>query len=109
LQKVYRNEFELKEKSIQTLKEVMLVDSNDNYKIYAKTGAGWFKNPNVEKNKSDVNKKSKKVMLGWYVGFVENAQGVHYFAFNFTRNTYAEMKANRVEMAMNHLKVLGII
>lgn len=97
LQSLYQNKLKVKAKSLQALKEVMLVESTNDYRIYAKTGAGWIKNDN------------KKVMLGWYVGFVENAQGVHYFAFNFTRDTYAEMKANRVTMAMNHLKAAGII
>ena len=50
-----------------------------------------------------------KDMLGWYVGFVENKAGVHYFAFNITRESYAKMKAARVEIARNHLKAAGII
>jgi len=101
LQKLYRNQLKVKATSIDTLKEVMLVTSTNEYQLYAKTGAGWIKNNN--------GSKIKKSMLGWYIGFVENSQGVHYFAFNFTRDTYPEMKANRVKMAMNHLKAAGII
>jgi len=102
LQKLYHNQLKVKEQSIKTLKDVMLVESTKDYKLYAKTGAGWIKND------SD-NVTTKKVMLGWYIGFVENAQGIHYFAFNFTRDSYAEMKSNRVKMAMSHLKEAGII
>ena len=108
LQKIYHNQFKVNVNSIKTLKEVMLVESTDDYKLYAKTGAGWLKEPYSD-NKNTASDKPKKVMLGWYVGFVENAQGVHYFAFNFTRDSYAQMKANRVNMAMNHLKKVGII
>lgn len=94
LQKIYQNKFSVKANSLAALKDIMLVDSTDNYKIYAKTGAG---------------KVADKSMLGWYVGFVENVSGVHYFAFNFNRKTYAEMKKSRVTIAMNHLKQAGVI
>lgn len=99
LQKMHQGLLAVKAKSVETLKEVMLVESNENYKMYAKTGAG----------KADPADKNSKVMLGWYVGFVENGQGVHYFAFNFTRDSYAKMKALRVGIARNHLKKLGVI
>ena len=94
LQNLYHNKFSLNAASISQLKEIMLVESTENYKIYAKTGAG------------KVNDKS---MLGWYVGFVENKKGTHYFAFNVNRKTYAQMKAVRVEMALNHLRKSGVI
>ena len=99
LQKMHKGQLAISQHSIDTLKEVMLVEKKANYSLYAKTGAG----------KVNGKDKSSKVMLGWYVGFVENAEGVHYFAFNFTRGSYAEMKAVRVEIARNHLKKAGII
>jgi beta-lactamase class D len=77
----------------------MLIEKNDHYKLYAKTGAG----------KANPMDKKSKAMLGWYVGFVENAQGVHYFAFNLTRDSYGLMKAERIQIAINHLKQAGII
>ena len=99
LQKMHKGQLAISQHSIDTLKEVMLVEKKANYSLYAKTGAG----------KVNGKDKNSKVMLGWYVGFVENAEGVHYFAFNFTRGSYAEMKAVRVEIARNHLKKAGII
>jgi len=94
LQKVYHNKFALNESSIEALKEVMLVDTKPNYHLYAKTGAG---------------KVDDGTMLGWYVGFVENSTGVHFFAFNFNSPSYGQMKANRTKIAINHLKLAGII
>ncbi len=99
LQKMYRGQLAISKNSIDTLKEVMLVETNTRYSLYAKTGAG----------KANADDKSSKSMLGWYVGFVENAEGVHFFAFNFTRDSYAKMKASRVAIARNHLKKAGII
>lgn len=94
LQKIYHNQFNIKKSSIDALKEVMLVDSQPKYQIYAKTGAG---------------KVDDGSMLGWYIGFVENSSGVHFFAFNFNSPSYAQMKANRTKLAMNHLRTAGII
>ncbi len=94
LQKLYHNEFSLQQNTLAKLKGVMLTSATNEYKLYAKTGAG---------------KIDDKSMLGWYVGFVENATGVHYFAFNFTSESYAKMKASRVKVVMNHLRQAGII
>ena len=94
LQKIYHNRLALNESSIEVLKDIMLVDSQPNYRVFAKTGAG---------------KVDDGTMLGWYVGFVENSSGVHFFAFNFNSPSYAQMKANRIKIATNHLKLAGII
>ena len=94
LQNIYHNNFALNEKAINNLKSIMLAETTPNYRLYAKTGAG---------------KTDDKTMLGWYIGFVENATGVHFFAFNFDSPTYGEMKAKRVKLAKNHLRQAGII
>ena len=94
LQKTYHNQFAFNEQVIDDLKEIMLVENKENYRLFAKTGAGRVDNG---------------TMLGWYVGFVENSVGVHFFAFNFDSRNYAEMKANRIKVAKEHLKVAGII
>jgi len=73
---------------------VMLANRGDNYRVYAKTGAGKVEDGS---------------MLGWYVGIVEKTGDTYYFALNFNRPTYGEMKKLRVEMAMNHLKAAGVI
>jgi len=94
LKQVYHNQLGLKSSSLEALKSIMLVEERNDLKIYAKTGAG---------------KVTDGTMLGWYIGFVENKQGTHFFAFNFNRDTYAQMKADRVKVAMNHLKALGVV
>lgn len=95
LQKMHQGQLPLSKHSIDTLEEVMLVETTDSYSLYAKTGAG------------KANSQDQK--LGWYVGFVENIDGIHYFAFNVTRDSYAQIKAVQVEIARNHLKKAGII
>ncbi len=94
LKNIYHNNFALNGKAVDNLKSVMLAETNPNYRLYAKTGAG---------------KTDNKTMLGWYIGFVENSAGVHFFAFNFDSASYGEMKAKRVKLAKNHLRQAGII
>lgn len=94
LQKVYNNEFAFNEQVINHLKSVMLIETKPSYRLFAKTGAG---------------KTDDGTMLGWYIGFVENSSGVHFFAFNFDSPSYREMKIKRIEVAKNHLKRAGII
>ena len=94
LSKIYHNEMAFNDQALNTLKEVMLLETATNYRIYAKTGAG---------------KVDDGSMLGWYIGFVENTKGVHFFALNFNSPTYAAMKAKRTSLMKNHLKSAGII
>ena len=94
LQKTYHNEFDFKKEAIESLKAVMLTETKPSYRLFAKTGAG---------------KRDDGTMLGWYIGFVENAAGVHFFAFNFDSPSYGEMKAKRIKQAKSHLRHAGII
>ncbi|WP_206486271.1 class D beta-lactamase [Thalassotalea sp. G2M2-11] len=94
LQQLHQNQLALSEKTQQELRKVMLAKMTDDYRIYAKTGAG---------------KVDDGSMLGWYVGIVETADESYYFALNFNRPTYQQMKADRIALAMNHLKQAGVI
>ncbi|MDX2368601.1 MAG: penicillin-binding transpeptidase domain-containing protein [Colwellia sp.] len=94
LQNVYHNEYAFNEQAIDSLKSIMLIETKPSYRLFAKTGAG---------------KTDNGIMLGWYIGFVENSTGVHFFAFNFDSPSYGEMKIKRVKLAKNHLRQAGII
>jgi len=97
LQKTYHQQLGLKEKTYQQLNNIMLLEqsnSNINYKIYAKTGTGHI-------NKTEV--------LGWYVGYVKNDQGVYYFALNMSANKFSGVTKPRINITKHYLQQLGII
>lgn len=48
-------------------------------------------------------------MLGWYVGFVENEQGVYFFALNIEGSQFSEIMKKRISIAKGHLTKLGIL
>jgi len=98
LRKAYRNEFSWVADSKQQLKTLMLVESTPEYRLYAKTGAGFL---------------APDKTLGWYVGFVERDSptgvNVYYFALNVEGNSIDAIRNRRIDMAMLHLKQLGIL
>ena len=94
LRKVYHNEFDLSEDSLNGLKEIMLVEETEAYKMYAKTGAALVEGGNA---------------VLWYVGFIENENGVHFFAFNLHALPAPENAQLRIELSRDYLQSQGII
>lgn len=94
IQRMYMNEITVAQRSLSLLKEIMLVEETDQYKFYAKTGAGRTDNGR---------------MLGWYVGFIENETGTYYFALNMDGATWSYVKQRRIDIAKNHLSQAGVL
>ena len=72
--KLYNNEFDFNEDNINAVKNSMAISENNGNKLYGKTGTGRISG-------NDVN--------GWFVGFVETADNVYFFAVNIQNNTNA--------------------
>lgn len=94
LYRLHNNELPVARKSINQLKKIMLVESTQTYKLYAKTGAGYLANGKV---------------LGWYVGFVERNSGTTYFALNMEADSFDALIESRVSTATALLMQAGII
>jgi len=94
LQKIIHQQLGLKEKTYQQLKNIMLVEQTNNYKLYMKTGTGHI-------NKNEV--------IGWYVGYVKNAQGIYYFALNMSANKFSDVTKARISITKHYLTQAGII
>ena len=96
LKKLYTHQLNgFSDKSINTVKGIMLNESTPTYKLYGKTGAGDC---------------FEKKLLAWYVGFVETDAGTSVFAMNIIVDSFDELKNNfRIELTKNALKELNII
>ena len=94
LQRLNEKKLPVSDRSLGAFKDVMEVERNDKYTLFAKTGAGRI---------------SADKVLGWYVGIVENQQGAHYFAFNIEADTFKEMGEKRIKMARQFLQQNGVI
>jgi beta-lactamase class D len=96
LKKLYMHRLNgFSEKSITTVKGIMLYESTPQYKLYGKTGTGdCFEDK----------------LLAWYVGFVETDEGVSVFAMNIIVDNFDELKNNyRIELTKTVLRELKII
>jgi len=94
LQKLYHNEFALRQSTLDELKTIMLVEDEVTYKLFAKSGAALLGGGNV---------------VFWYVGFVEDEAGVHYFAFNMHREPSPKNAQLRIDLSREYLRNYGVI
>lgn len=94
LQRLYNHELAVSKSSLMQLKDIMLAESTEDYKLYAKTGAGG-----VAKDKA----------LGWYVGFIETKKGTYYFSLNIDGKSFKEVIKTRIDAAKEQLSLAGII
>ncbi len=94
LRKVYENKLPVSEHSTHILKKTMLIESSENYKLFAKTGA-------VRQNEK---------LIGWYVGFIEQNGNVYYFASNIeSDNGNEKFMPARIGATRNILNELGLL
>ncbi len=94
LQRLYNAKLPVSDEALSQLKSIMLVEQTNDYKLYAKTGAGGI---------------GEKQYLGWYVGFVENEDGVFYFALNLEAPTFKQATKNRIDTVKEQLALAGVI
>ena len=96
LKKFYKGKLNVSERSIELVKNILIQEETKNYKLSAKTGAGY-----IDKNRT--------VALGWYVGYIEKANSVYYFALNIEGASFNEILKPRAEITKSILIELGII
>ncbi len=94
LQRLHHNRVGLQQSTLDGLREIMLVEETEDYRLFGKTGAALLDSGQV---------------VFWYVGFVEKAEGVHYFAFNMHRPPSPENAQLRIELSRQYLSEFGII
>ncbi len=91
LANIFEESSEFAPQNIKLLKEVMLVESNNDTYVYGKTGSG--RNPETGKNDN-----------GWFVGMYERTDEVYYFAVHLTDNQKEVSGQKAKEIALNILE-----
>ena len=92
LQKVYQRSLPFSAASYETLRQIMLAERTPSFSIYAKTGWAARANPQI----------------GWYVGYVETADEVWFFATNIDIRTEKDLPLRR-KLTREALQEKGII
>ncbi|WP_353408806.1 penicillin-binding transpeptidase domain-containing protein [Pseudoteredinibacter isoporae] len=108
LRRLARRELPLKAKSFAAVETIMEVDLDQepnwfadeftgqagNVRLFAKTGAGPI---------------SKGRFIGWYVGYVQNAEGNHYFALNVEADSFKALQGARKAKVLQQLKAFKVL
>jgi beta-lactamase class D len=90
LTKLYKSELPFSEKTMNTVKEIMLRENNEYYRIYAKTGTADE--------------------VGWYVGWVETIDNTYIFALNIERKEPLDkFMTDRIKITHELLKHYEVI
>lgn len=94
LNKFYENKLPVSLRNINIVKEIIIIDSTENYILRAKTGGG---------------EKEDGIFIGWYVGYLETKSNIYLFALNIDAETFEEMAALRKELTLKVFQQLEII
>ncbi len=94
LKKLHNNNLPFSQRTINIVKDIMIVKDTLDYTIRAKTGWGFIDNKNI----------------GWYVGYLENKNNVYYFAncIQTTDTNNTEFPKARIEIVYQILDELKL-
>ena len=93
LKRLYNYQLPVSAETIDKMKSLMVIESNDNYKLSGKTGWGFV----------------DEIDNGWFVGYIENAGNVYFFATNVSPGKRFKMELFprvRSEVTLLAFKVL---
>ena len=92
LTKFYHNDWQMKQENLQAVKDALFLTERNGCRLYGKTGTG-------RTDGSDVS--------GWFVGYVETAENVYFFAIHLQDEAHADGAA-AVETAAGIFASMGI-
>ncbi|MDB9493512.1 class D beta-lactamase [Spirulina major CS-329] len=95
LRRLYQDELPFSARSQTLVKDIMIAEKTPTYTIRAKTGWYGFGNDAVQN-------------IGWYVGYLETAETVYFFALNIDINRPADGAA-RLELTRRTFHDLGVL
>lgn len=94
LKKLYHEELQFSKRSQQLVKDIMLMEETEEYKLYGKTGLGSHDG----------------LTYGWLVGWFETVDNVYFFATNLESEDYKNiMKGGRKGVTFAMLHDLGFL
>jgi len=92
LKKLVHEQLPISKESQKNVKQILLLESGEDYKLYGKTG--WQNAPNSG--------------IGWFVGWIENSQGSYVFALNIDMKG-ANDAPKRISLTKDCLFALGLL
>lgn len=94
LRRFYTDELLVSKRTADIVKDILVLEETDTYKLSAKTGTGFLENENI---------------LGWLVGYLEKSDDVYFFALNLEGKQEEASRKKRLEMTKQIFTQLGIL
>jgi beta-lactamase class D len=94
LDKFYNYRLPVSRQYIDIVKDIIVFESNEKYKLSAKTGGGML---------------TEKDYIMWLVGYVESNNNTFFYAMNFISDDFDNTSTARYEITRNILRQLKII
>ena len=92
LRRLERNETPFSERTLDIVKDIMIVDRTPTYTLRGKTGWANSVNPNI----------------GWFVGYLQQNNNIYFFATNLAMSNTNDAP-KRLEITRRSLKKLGLL
>ena len=94
LKAFYSGRLPVSKRSINIVKDILVIEKTPAYTLSGKTGGGPI---------------DEGVYIGWFVGYLEAAGNVYFFAINIEGSSFAEIRDKRIDMTRQILKALGYL
>ena len=94
LRRFYANKLPVSRRSVEIVKDILMLEQTPGYKLSAKTGGGQTAGGKY---------------IGWFVGYVETKKNVAFFALNLEGADYAAIRDRRIAVTKQILAELGYL
>ena len=94
LRRLYAADLPVSRRSMDIVKEIMVMERTPDYTLRAKTGGGSRGNGRA---------------IGWFVGYVERGEDVYFFALNIDGADFASIRERRIQLTRQILVSLGYL
>lgn len=94
LKKFYAGRLPVSKRSLEIVKDILVLEKTPQYTLSAKTGGGSI---------------AEGTYIGWFVGYLETQGNVYFFACNLEGTSYPAIRDRRIEVTKNILRELGYL
>lgn len=94
LKAFYTGRLPVSRRSVDIVKDILVLESNPTYNLSGKTGGGTV---------------APGVYIGWFVGYLETKGNVYFFATNVEGSSFASIRDKRVELTKKIFTAYGYI
>jgi beta-lactamase class D len=94
LKKFYAGRLPVSRRSLEIVKDILVLEQTATYKLSAKTGGGSI---------------AEGTYIGWFVGYLETQGNVYFFACNLEGSSYPEIRDKRIDVTKRILSELGYL